>query len=107
MTNEDIIKYLMDIKDKQLSACELAAIEDAINIISDYDKAAQLFRPADIRVRDSNQSREDGRELLRLSKMRQEGSIQAHALSLVRTANDMEAEYGNNRSVYSRGASSA
>lgn len=27
MTNEDIIKYLMDIKDKQLSACELAAIK--------------------------------------------------------------------------------
>ncbi len=42
MTNEDIIKYLMDIKDKQLSACELAAIEDAIDIISDYDKAAAL-----------------------------------------------------------------
>ena len=42
MTNEDIIKYLMDIKDKQLSACELAAVENAIDIISDYDKAAQL-----------------------------------------------------------------
>lgn len=88
MTNEDIIKYLMDIKDKQLSACELEAIEDAINI----RQSGTAFRPADIRVRDSNQSREDGRELLRLSKMRQEGSIQAHALSLVRTENDMEVE---------------
>lgn len=42
MTNEDILKYLMDIKDKQLSACELAAVEGAIDIISDYDRAAKL-----------------------------------------------------------------
>jgi len=41
--NEDIIKHLMNIyRDECLSPCEKAAITGAIDIVSDYDKAAEL-----------------------------------------------------------------
>lgn len=42
MRNEDIIKHLMNIKDGCLSSCEKAAVTGAIDIVSDYDKAAAL-----------------------------------------------------------------
>ena len=42
MRDEDIIKHLMNIKDGCLSSCEKAAVAGAIDIVSDYDKAAAL-----------------------------------------------------------------
>lgn len=42
MRNEDIIKHLMNIRDECLSSCEKAAVTEAIDIVSDYDKAATL-----------------------------------------------------------------
>lgn len=42
MRNEDIIKHLMNIRDGCLSPCEKAAVTGAIDIVSDYDKAAEL-----------------------------------------------------------------
>ncbi len=103
MRNEDIIKHLMNIRDGCLSSCEKAAVTGAIDIVSDYDKAAALSARLTADYETAKPPVKMGENYLACPRCGKKNRIQTHALPLVRTANDMEVTHGNNRSIHSRG----
>lgn len=80
----------MNIKDGCLSSCEKAAVAGAIDIVSDYDKAATLSGRLTADYETGKQPVKMGENYFACPPVRETNRIQSHALPLVRTANDME-----------------